>query len=279
MIVSHHLSERQKKLIRSLSLPKFRKQEGLFVAEGEKILREMLPAFRCRLLVGDQALITPLLEGSVRPIDEVVFLPGAFHFPAISALQNPRPVLALLELPEPTPAPGLPTTPIVCLDGVQDPGNVGSILRTCSWFGIREVWCSLQTADPYAPRAVQAGMGALAYLRVRRTESLAREIAPLRAAGIPVLGTFLQGQNLYHTEPLPPGKPFLLVMGNEGKGISPEVARLTTRQITIPALSTPPETPSIGSDGPFTMQPGQCESLNVAAAAAVLLSKLSDPSL
>ena len=233
------LSVNQIKFLRSLRERKYRLREQAFAVEGPKLVGEMLPFYRCRMLVGTAAM----LRAVSTPHDaEVVELPESFDFKRISTQTTPQPLMAVFDLPaEPEPVvEGL----TLLLDGVQDPGNVGTILRTADWFGIRHVWLGTGSADVFSPKVVQASMGALA--RVEPT--------PLKNT----VDT-LAGQSLYEA-PLPNfTEPAILVLGSEGHGISPEVAAEITDRLTIPASGLSVK--------------GHTESLNVAIAAAILCSE------
>lgn len=257
---THHLSQTQEKLIRSLRLSKFRQREGLFVAEGSKLLQELLPVFHCRLLVGTPELVNPLLDAPHNTIQEVVYLPESYRFSSISNLQTPRPILALLEMPD-SKSLVVPKANVLLLDGIQDPGNVGSILRSAAWFGLQYIWSVHDTADFFSPRVVQAAMGAHAYLHFTRHTSVSSVLESIKQQGTPVVGAFLDGTPLWQYTP--PKQPWILVVGNEGNGISPTVATAVSQKITIPQ----------GANN----QSGGGESLNVAAASAILIAHLTRP--
>ena len=144
------LTHAEVKLIKSLQLAKYRRQSNLFIAEGEKLIGEMLPAYRCQLLVGTEELVEPLLERCPESIAEAVILPDPKQIERVSGLKSPRPLLALCEIPT-IEAPQAIQQPTLLLDDVQDPGNVGTLLRTCDWMGIRQVLCTEGCADVYAP--------------------------------------------------------------------------------------------------------------------------------
>lgn len=248
------LSANQIKFLRSLRERKYRLREQAFAVEGPKLVGEMLPFYRCRMLVGTAAM----LRAVSTPHDaEVVELPESFDFKRISTQTTPQPLMAVFDLPaEPEPVvEGL----TLLLDGVQDPGNVGTILRTADWFGIRHVWLGTGSADVFSPKVVQASMGALARVQPPPLKNTVDTLAYFRRQGIPVYGAFLEGQSLYEA-PLPNfTEPAILVLGSEGRGISPEVAAEITDRLTIPASGLSVK--------------GHTESLNVAIAAAILCSE------
>lgn len=173
----------------------------------------------------------------------------------ISFLKTPSDMLALVEIPRyRLSVRELSDTLSLALDGVQDPGNMGTILRLADWFGMRDVICSETTADCFNPKVVQATMGAIARVRVHYVP-LARWLGEVRAAGIPVYGTFLDGEPIYDAALSPGG---VIVMGSEGQGVSPEVAELVSRRLFIP---------------PFPVGEPTSESLNVATATAIVCSE------
>ena len=142
---------------------------------------------------------------------------------------------------------------VVALDGVQDPGNLGTIIRTCDWFGVHDIYCSKDTADCYNPKVVQATMGALARVKVHYVDLL-DVIQECKEKDFPIYGTFLDGNSIYNAELTKYG---VIVMGNEGNGVSAEVMALANKKLLIP--SYPPERPT-------------SESLNVSVATAIVVS-------
>ena len=169
----------------------------------------------------------------------------------VSFLQHPQDVLALFELPEieELPVEQLRDHLTLALDDVQDPGNLGTIIRLADWFGIEHILCNQGTADAYSPKVVQATMGSIARVKLHYT-NLAEYLEQLQDA-VPVYGTFLDGNNLYAEKLSPSG---IIIMGNEGNGISEQVERYVTKRLLIP--SYPAERPT-------------AESLNVAIATAI----------
>lgn len=245
------LSKNKQKLIRSLDRKKNRDAEGLFLAEGPKLVAELLAHFRCRLLVGEPAVLSkvPSEANAVAERVEVT----AEELARVSLQRAPQGVLAVFEKPQPVAAQSL--LPVagrnlcLALDGVQDPGNVGTIVRIADWWGIEHVICSHDTADVFAPKTVQSTMGALGRVGVHYTD-LPAWLDEL-PAGTPVYGTLLDGDNLYDSELTPHG---IIVMGNEGNGLSSAVRERVSHRLLIPSF--PPDRPT-------------SESLNVAVATAV----------
>ena len=245
------LSKNKQKLIRSLDRKKNRDAEGLFLAEGPKLVTELLAHFRCRLLVGEPAVLSkvPSEANAVAERVEVT----AEELARVSLQRAPQGLLAVFEKPQPVAAQSLLSVAgrslCLALDGVQDPGNVGTIVRIADWWGIEHVICSHDTADVFAPKTVQSTMGALGRVGVHYTDLPAwLDALP---AGTPVYGTLLDGDNLYHSELTPHG---IIVMGNEGNGLSSAVRERVSRRLLIPSF--PPDRPP-------------SESLNVAVAPAV----------
>jgi TrmH family RNA methyltransferase len=146
---------------------------------------------------------------------------------------------------------------IVALDGVQDPGNLGTIIRTCDWFGVHDIYCSMDTADCYNPKVVQATMGALARVRVHYI-NLKEWLEEVQKAGVPVYGTLLEGGNMYEKGAITDKSKGVIIMGNEGNGISPEIRQLITHPIRIPSYPADADT---------------SESLNVGIATAIVLAE------
>ena len=245
------LSKNKQKLIRSLDRKKNRDAEGLFLAEGPKLVTELLAHFRCRLLVGEPAVLSkvPSEANAVAERVEVT----AEELARVSLQRAPQGLLAVFEKPQPVAAQSLLSVAgrslCLALDGVQDPGNVGTIVRIADWWGIEHVICSHDTADVFAPKTVQSTMGALGRVGVHYTD-LPAWLDEL-PAGTPVYGTLLDGDNLYDSELTPQG---IIVMGNEGNGLSSAVRERVSRRLLIPSF--PPDRPT-------------SESLNVAVATAV----------
>lgn len=247
------LTNRLKKEFSQLDDARHRRASGLFVAEGTKCVLELAAAFTPRYVFADAEWIAanggvlagcPVVESRRQTLRE------------LTRLGTTPPVIAYFELPEPA---GLPTGEtlasqlIVALDRVQDPGNLGTILRTCDWMGVHTVVATTDTVDAFNPKTVQATMGALARVRVVYTD-LAAFIADAGDT-VPIYGTFLHGTDIYHTTLTSNG---IIVMGNEGRGISPEVARHVNRALYIP---------------PYPADAAAVESLNVAIATAIILSQ------
>ena len=235
------LSKNEIKDIRALGQKKFRDERGLFVVEGEKLVEEALRS-------GFE------IVGLYRTEDI-----GAEAMSRISQLTHPSPALAVIRQPAPAmAAPTLsPDELVLALDGIRDPGNLGTILRIADWFGIRQVLASEDTVEVFNPKVVQATMGAIFRVRVHYSR-LARVLGCPAGPGmtaVPVYGTFLEGDNIYEADLTRGG---VLLMGSEANGISPEVAATVTRKLFIP---------------PFPTGAHTSESLNVAVATAIACSE------
>ena len=244
------------KHIRQLAQKKHRDTEGLFLAEGAKVLRELLPLLRCSLLCVTPDFLDACPSEWLEPVEEVIVITQR-ELEQMSQLKTPRHGLALFHMPLAVETKFLTAVTeqqlVLALDGVQDPGNLGTIIRIADWWGIDHVVCSHDTADVFAPKVVQATMGAIARVQVSYVD------LPQWLSGLPnkvaVCGTFLDGDNIY-AAPLPHSG--VLVMGNEGKGISAAVEATVNHRLLIPSF--PAHRPT-------------SESLNVAIATAVAVAE------
>ena len=248
------LSKNKIKLIQSLNRKKDRDETGLFLIEGNKMVEEALRSeFKIETVIctpqfADQH---PEMQSRAKEIIEA----DRDSIQKASLLQNPQEALAIVMQPEPnTPELNLKTELCLALDFIQDPGNLGTILRIADWFGIDTVICSENTVDVFNPKVVQASMGAVFRINTRYTD-LEKFLTQTKESWIPVFGTFMDGNNIY-TESLT--KNGIIVLGNEGNGISESISRLVTRRISIPTFST---------------NPNKAESLNVAIAASICCSE------
>lgn len=245
------LSKTKVKYIHSLELKKFRSEYNAFVAEGNKLVADMLPAFECELLVAKPSWMAT--QGNLPATELLVAEEDDIR--KASFLKNPQDVLAVFKRPcwnmeEIVPEKEL----ILALDGIQDPGNLGTIIRLADWFGISHIVCSQDTADVFSPKTVQATMGALAHVKVHYTD-LEAYLKEQAVQSIPLFGTFLDGDNMYKKNLSANG---IIVMGNEGNGIRPEIEALIQEKLYIPNYPQGRET---------------SESLNVAIATAVICAE------
>ncbi len=240
------------KYLRSLERKKQRRELGVFVAEGPKTVSDMLGSYRCRYVGATSEWLSQhagVLSSEVE-VDEL----SVDELSKASFLEHPQQVIAVFDIPEFTLDPHLPERELVlALDGVQNPGNLGTIIRIADWFGISDIICSHGSADAFNPKTVQAAMGSLARVRVHYLD-LPDFISAL-SPDVPVYGTFLDGKNIYDTELKGNG---VIVMGNEGNGISDNVSTLITQRITIPNFNT---------------STSRADSLNVAVATAIVCSE------
>ena len=243
------LSKNKIKYIRSLELKKNRKEERAFVAEGHKLVGDLLGHFSCRLLVATRSWL------DIHPqvvADDVIEVTQE-ELTRASLQKTPQDVLAIFEQPEYPMNPEVISQSLcLALDDVQDPGNLGTIIRVADWFGIEHIFCSLGTVDVYNPKTIQATMGALARVKLHYC-NLPSMIASL--GDVPVYGTFLDGKNIYGEDL---GTYGLIVMGNEGKGVSQEVADMVNKRLYIPNYPPQRET---------------SESLNVAMATGIVCAE------
>ena len=236
------VSKNQIKLITSLQQKKYRKQEQLFFAEGVKVVQELLHSnFELQDLFTTKQDFLTVPKNKVHAISEA-------ELKKISALTTPNTCLAVFKIPKAKQMveKGL----IVALDDVRDPGNLGTIIRLCDWFGIETLFCSEESVDIYNPKVVQATMGSISRVNVvyGNLETF------LSQTKLPVFGTFMDGNNIYQEE-LP--KEGIIIMGNEANGISTSVEKLVSERIAIPRFGNLQVT----------------ESLNVATATAIILSE------
>lgn len=232
-----NVSKANIKLVRGLQQKKQRDEQRLFVAEGRKCVEEIAKGF-------EQVFL--FVEGENASAEDIA---------RMSSLRTPQGVIGVFRMPDAVPMEtgGL----IVALDGVQDPGNMGTIIRTCDWFGVRDVVCSEDTVDCFNPKVVQATMGALARVRVHYTD-LSIWLTEVSEKGVPVYGTLLDGKNMYGEGSIQERQRGVIVMGNEGNGISQKVRKCITHPLFIPPYPTGAET---------------SESLNVGIATAVVLAE------
>jgi TrmH family RNA methyltransferase len=245
------LTNALRKLISSLNERKHRRSHGLFKAEGAKCIADTIGSFQ---LFG--LFATPEWAEShhdiIEKADGHVCYVSSRDLTRMSSLTTPQNAIAVYEIPNYTlNLASLEGRLSLALDGIQDPGNLGTIMRTADWFGISDILCSHSTADVWNPKVVQATMGAISRVRMHYCDL--SEI--MREVRIPIYGTFLDGENIYGANLTAEG---IIVMGNEGNGISDEVSKYIGNRLTIPSFSNGNET---------------SESLNVAIATAITVSE------
>lgn len=246
------LSKSKATVIASLGSKKMRLKHKLFTAEGEKCALDTIGAFELDCLVATPAWIS-LGKLKQESLSAPIFSASPETLKKISSLSSPPDVIAVFRLPsQSVPALSLDASSLyLALDGIQDPGNLGTIIRTADWFGVETIFASRDTADIFNPKTIQATMGSLKRVRVVYTD-----LADVISAnpGMPLCGTLLDGKDIFQTS-LPKGA--IIVMGNEGNGISDEVKKMVTHPLLIP----PYRNESHG------------ESLNVAIATAITLAQ------
>ncbi|WMW77528.1 RNA methyltransferase [Flavobacterium sp. 20NA77.7] len=235
------VSKNQIKLITSLQQKKYRKIHQLFIAEGKKVILELLEAgFKLEFLF--------VTEENIFPKTYHPELISEQELKKITALTTPNNCLAVFKTQ--INQNHTESELILALDTIRDPGNMGTIIRLCDWFGITTLVCSEETVDSYNPKVVQATMGSLARVNLIYTNLHAY----LSETNLPIYGTFMDGKSIYETQ-LP--QKGIIVMGNEANGISKEVEDIITERIAIPRFGNLQLT----------------ESLNVATATAIILSE------
>jgi TrmH family RNA methyltransferase len=239
------ISKSQVKYIQSLSHKKFRDEAGVFVAEGPKIVGELLrmPAMRCRQVYAVKEWMDGFHAGPV-PVQEV----GEADLERLSVLATPNQVVAVFDKPV-FPAADFNIGITLVLDGIQDPGNLGTLVRIADWFGLTAVVCSGDSADVYNAKATQSTMGSVGRVPVIYADPVA---VVSGYSGTPVYAAVLGGRDLYGIGRVDRG---FIVIGNESKGIRPDLLELATERVTIPGA-------------------GRAESLNAAVAGGIVLSHL-----
>jgi RNA methyltransferase, TrmH family len=241
------------KLIKSLAKKKYRLKEQRFLAEGDKIVLETLESgIKVKELFATSDFIfenKKYLHNAAHVIEST-----SAEIKKASLLQQPQNCLAVCQLPSQPEVPQNLKGFYLYLDGIQDPGNLGTIIRTCDWFGMTYLFCSPDTADVFNPKVIQASMGSFTRVKTIYMPFDALSVH-LRKTEVPVYGTFLEGKNIY-TENLPENA--LIILGNEGCGIRNEVADKIRYRIKIPS---------------FNPSENKAESLNVAVTAAIICNE------
>jgi len=243
------ISKNKLKVILSLSQKKIRDELGLFVAEGTKLVLDLIPTFKLKECYATKEWLAENSEKQPKNVQEISFE----DLKKISNQKSPQGIIALFEKPIYRIEEANHQQLTIALDDIQDPGNLGTIIRIADWFGIRTIICSLLTADAFGPKTVQSTMGALARVNVYYTD-LEHYLKSLPSE-VPIYGTFMEGESIY-TEKLTENG--LIVMGNEGNGISPAISKLVNRRLTIPN---------------YPKNEATSESLNVAVATSIVCSE------
>lgn len=247
------LSKSQISFVSSLHQKKYRKEHNLFLVEGSKSIVEFINSgYQIEeIYCLDEAIAKlSILSGKIKlkPVDR-------HELKKLSTLTTPQDALALVNIPVTTipPVKSFGNKLSLVLDCIQDPGNLGTIIRTADWFGFTELVCSTDTVEAFNPKVVQATMGSLARVKIYYTD------LPVlfEKSGLPVFGAFLGGKSIYETRW--PNEGFI-VLGNEGNGITEATAKFVTEKITIPKF-------------------GEAESLNVAISAAIFCTEIKRPTI
>lgn len=243
------LTKNKIKYIQSLQKKKNRDADSVFVAEGDRLVKDLLAFCTCRTLVCTETFLDTL---AVKPQTEEIIICPKNDIEKLSVQKSAQQAIAVFDqIRHEFRASDLTDKLSLALDTVQDPGNLGTIIRIADWFGIEHILCSKETVDLYNAKTIQATMGALARVKVHYVDL--PQI--LNDCSLPVYGTFLDGTDLYNENITPSG---IIVMGNEGNGISAEVAKSVTQKLLIPGY---PEVHPI------------CESLNVGVATSIICAE------
>ncbi|MEY2811427.1 MAG: hypothetical protein RI991_422 [Bacteroidota bacterium] len=235
------------KYIQSLAHKKFREEEGVFVIEGTKMVGELIQEFPDKIVHlyatqqwVDEVVREKILDSKISVIDEMTL-------GKISQLKSPNQVLAVVKIPTHLAKDNSTSKLTVVLDQIQDPGNLGTIIRTCDWFGVQSIVCSLDTVDAYNPKTVQSAKGSLLRMNIQYADLITYLSSK---KGVAIYAAALNGNSIYEIEVK---EPSIIIVGNEASGISKEVMVLANQTITIPKI-------------------GKAESLNAGIATAIILS-------
>ena len=247
--VLEKLSKNKLRLLLSFTKKKARDEQNLFLAEGNKLVRDLLPYFHCKTIVGT----VDFFEKEEIRLESDCYIATKEELERLSLTRSPQAVWALFERKEHNlNLSELKEKLSLALDGVQDPGNLGTIIRIADWFGIENIICSSNCVNLYNPKVVQATMGAIARVKIHYTDL----VKLMDSVGdLPIYGTFLEGDIIYET---PLSSNGIIVMGNEGNGISEEVKQRITQKLFIPNYPSNRKT---------------SESLNVAVATSIVCSE------
>ena len=233
--------------VRSLADKRTRDSEGLFIAEGDKLVEEIIASG-----LNIRNLYTTHKDFGVRSATLV----ERSEMERISQLKSANSTLAVVEQPRyKLDERALRESLVLALDGVQNPGNMGTIIRLADWFGVKDILCSKECADIYNPKVVQATMGAILRVRVHYVDDLASLLNRLNVSGMPIYGTLLDGENIYTKQLSSNG---VIVMGNEGRGLSDACRASVSERLFIP---------------PYPIDTPTSESLNVAMATGIILAE------
>jgi RNA methyltransferase, TrmH family len=247
------ISKRRHKELSALQIKKFRTEHQLFLVEGEKIVDELLHSeYKIQSLIATADWIATHKQASPKSLELLEASPDELK--KISSLKTPNQVVAVVKVPETVfEISRLKEKLALVLDGVQDPGNMGTIIRLCDWFGINQLICSESTVDAYNPKVVQASMGSIFRVKIEYGDLTLWLDNYRKSFSYPVFGAFLDGDNIYSQSLSSHG---LIIMGNESKGISTEIQKYISQKLYIPRADS-----------------SAAESLNVSVAAAIICSE------
>jgi TrmH family RNA methyltransferase len=254
------LSKSRISLIRSLKYKKFRMLHGVFVAEGEKIVKDLMTVSRDKNSFGIDSIYATSewldKNKDARTAGLNITEVTEEELKRISSLTTPNRVLSVVRIPDYDYDKDLIMNDLtLVLDDIQDPGNLGTIIRIAHWYGIRQIFCSENSTDVYNPKTIQSAMGSLWSVRVFYTELSSFLKYYNDSTDLPVIGTFLKGPSIYNRQPVTRG---LVVLGNEARGISEKLEPCIHTRITIPAYN----------------ENSRPDSINVAMSAAIICSEL-----
>ena len=249
------LSKNKQKQIQGLIQKKNRVKNCSFIAEGDKLIVEALHSkFRIKTLLANDLFLSDQSSELLKNSEEIIPISDK-ELQQISFLKTHQNALAVIEIPKESPVLISSEFPLsLGLDQIQDPGNLGTIIRLADWFGIEHIFCNTGTTDCYSPKVVQASMGAIFRIQIHYVDFM-KFLPIINDHQFPVYGTFLEGENIYQ-QPL--SNNGLLILGNEGNGISAAVAAMINNKLHIPSFST---------------KGTHAESLNVATATAICCSE------
>lgn len=242
------------KFVKSLGEIKYRRQSGCFKAEGTKCVLDTIAYFEIEMVMATSTWLDK--NGNGIPLGSVVYCCTMADMERMTSLSTAPQVIGVYKIPEKTfDSSEAHQNLVLALDTIQDPGNLGTIMRVADWFGVKQIVCSRETVDVYNPKTIQSTMGAISRVAVTY-QDLPTLLGGLKEEGVEICGTFLDGDNIYSASTLLP-RTGVIVVGNEGRGISEEVAAIVSKRLTIPSYPV---------DAPTS------ESLNAAIATAVTLS-------
>lgn len=248
--MEYGISKNKINFIHSLERKKERDELNLFIAEGPKVVGDLMSAFRCKIIIA----VEEWLNNNPHIKADDIYCVTEQELTRISLIKTPQQVLAVFEKKKEVIDTNTAVTNLcLSLDNIQNPGNLGTIIRLADWFGIEHIYCSLDTVDLYNPKVIQATMGALAHVHVYYINL--PDFFKMLPSDIPIYGTLLNGNNIYN-EKL--SKNGIIIMGNEGKGLKAETEKFINHKLFIPS---------------YPRNRNTTDSLNVAAATAIVCAE------